>query len=322
MSVIIPTYNRERFVTEAIDSVLDQTVTDYEILVIDDGSTDGTRKALEAYVDKIKYIYQENSGVSSARNVGIKEAQGEWVAFLDSDDEWTTDYLSTQMAQLEKFPRAVAHITNASTVYLHGQSNNHFDETKFSSAFGQEECVVIEKPFRFIIEHSPWFLQSSLMRRDLLLQTGLFDTRLSIAEDLDMIAEMALKGPFSFSRKVCVKIYRRQESIENLSSQSVKKGIYACQAFGRVYSELLNRRELASAEKAAVAKVLSSNWRAMGNLLLKTGKKTDARYYYKKSLFLYPSGRSLIKYLATFLQQRLSVLFIRKGEHILPGDDV
>src|SRR6267143_1280624 len=113
ISVIIPTYNRERFVIKAIDSILNQTVKDYEIIVIDDGSTDGTRTALEAYSKKIRYIYQENAGVSSARNAGIKKAQGEWMAFLDSDDEWTKDYLSTQMAHIRKYPHAVVHMTNA-----------------------------------------------------------------------------------------------------------------------------------------------------------------------------------------------------------------
>ncbi len=75
VSVVIPTYNRALFVTKAIDSVLKQSFKDYEIIVIDDGSTDGTRKALEAYSNKITYIYQENSGVSYARNTGIKEAK-------------------------------------------------------------------------------------------------------------------------------------------------------------------------------------------------------------------------------------------------------
>ena len=91
ISVIIPTYTREKFVTKAIDSVLKQSFRDYEIIVIDDGSTDNTREILKAYANKIKYIYQENSGVSSARNVGIQAARGLWISFLDSDDEWNED---------------------------------------------------------------------------------------------------------------------------------------------------------------------------------------------------------------------------------------
>jgi glycosyltransferase involved in cell wall biosynthesis len=120
ISVIVPTYNRERFIIKAIDSILNQTYKDYEIIVVDDGSTDETKKALQAY-SQIKYIFQDNGGVSSARNTGIMAAKGEWVAFLDSDDEWTEDYLSVQMEQVKEFPQAVGHMTNAVSVLSDGQ---------------------------------------------------------------------------------------------------------------------------------------------------------------------------------------------------------
>ncbi len=321
ISVIIPTYNRERFVVRAIDSVLNQTFKDYEIIVVDDGSTDGTQKALGAYSNEIRHIYQKNAGVSSARNVGINEARGKWVAFLDSDDEWKTDYLSTQVAHIEKFPEAVVHIVNAVTIFPDGEKHNHFDQIKLSNSFGQKECLLIERPFEVIIDHSHWFLQSSVMRRDLLLQTGLFDTALSIAEDLDVIARMTVKGPFTFCKKVLVEIYRRQESIENLALQAMKKGIYTCRAFGKVYTSLLDLQELTSEERSAAERVLSSNWRALGNVLLKAEKKAEARYYYKKSMFLHPSFQSAIKYVITFLHQKISVLLVRKGRHILPGEE-
>ncbi|MFM6207508.1 glycosyltransferase family 2 protein, partial [Planktothrix sp.] len=86
VSVIIPTYNCDRFLPEAIDSVLMQTYQDYEIIVIDDGSTDQTCQVLESYKHKIRYFYQENQGSAVARNLGIKQAQGEFIAFLDADD--------------------------------------------------------------------------------------------------------------------------------------------------------------------------------------------------------------------------------------------
>ncbi len=319
VSVIIPTYNRNRFIVKAIDSVLSQTFTDYEIIVIDDGSIDETQITLKAYATKIRYYYQNNSGVSSARNKGIGEARGEWVAFLDSDDEWEKSYLYTQVAQIKKFPNAVAHIVNAVTVFPDGEKSNHFEEIKLLNSFGQEEYLIVEKPFRFIIEHSPWFLQSSIMRCDLLLQTGIFDPELSIAEDLDVIARMALKGMFTFCNKICVEIYRRQEPIENLGSQDVKKGIYTRKAFGKVYESLFKLHELTSEEKSSVSKVLSSNWRALGNILLRAGRRADARYYYKKSLSVCPSAKAVIKYISTFLHHKISLLFVQKGKHILPG---
>jgi glycosyltransferase involved in cell wall biosynthesis len=97
-SVIIPTYNRAHVIDEALDSVLAQSYQDFEILVIDDGSADNTREVLCPYFDRIRYFKQANSGPAAARNRGITESQGEYVAFLDSDDRWYPD----KLAQIDK----------------------------------------------------------------------------------------------------------------------------------------------------------------------------------------------------------------------------
>ncbi len=102
-SIIIPAYNREKTVRRAIGSVLRQTYQRFEILVVDDGSLDNTREAiLSMKDDRIRYIHQENQGAQVARNRGIKEAKNEWIAFLDSDDEWISDKLEKQLIELKK----------------------------------------------------------------------------------------------------------------------------------------------------------------------------------------------------------------------------
>ena len=98
ISVIIPTYNRKHTLNRAIHSVLSQTSQPREIIAVDDGSTDGTKEWLAKMYPAIRYIHQSNSGVSAARNVGIKTAQGDWLAFLDSDDEWLPQKLERQVA--------------------------------------------------------------------------------------------------------------------------------------------------------------------------------------------------------------------------------
>jgi glycosyltransferase involved in cell wall biosynthesis len=108
ISVIIPTYNRSAMISDAIDSILQQDIRDYEleILVVDDGSKDNTKDVLKKYIDKkeIRYIYKQNGGAGSARNMGIAQAQGRWVTFLDSDDRWLPFHLTLQMSVLEKIP--------------------------------------------------------------------------------------------------------------------------------------------------------------------------------------------------------------------------
>ncbi len=106
VSVIIPTYNRAHYLGEAIESVLNQDIQDcrIEIIVVDDGSTDNTEEVLRKYGNSVTYIYQNNRGAGPARNRGIKEATGEWVAFLDSDDRWLPGKLTLQFMVLDAFP--------------------------------------------------------------------------------------------------------------------------------------------------------------------------------------------------------------------------
>ena len=104
ISVVIPAYNIEQYIERAIDSVLSQSRAADEIIVVDDGSKDATAEKVKAYGDKVRYIYQDNRGLSGARNTGIREAKYDWVAFLDGDDEWLPDYLKLQTEILCRNP--------------------------------------------------------------------------------------------------------------------------------------------------------------------------------------------------------------------------
>ena len=105
ISVIIPTYNRSSLLKQAIDSVLQQTFNDFEVIVVDDGSTDDTRDVIKQIGDeRIRYFYKDNGGASSARNLGLIKAQGEYISFLDSDDLWPENYLEIMVSNLEKMP--------------------------------------------------------------------------------------------------------------------------------------------------------------------------------------------------------------------------
>jgi len=106
VSVIIPTFNRAAIVSRAIESALSQTYRDIEVVVVDDGSSDDTRSVVEGFGDRVRYFYQENAGVTAARNSAIRHARGEFLAFLDSDDAWAPWKLESQVAALTRFPEA------------------------------------------------------------------------------------------------------------------------------------------------------------------------------------------------------------------------
>ena len=107
ISVIIPTYNRAHLIQRAIDSVLNQTYPVNQLIVVNDGSTDKTQETLSKYKPNVKTITINNNGVSYARNVGIKEAHGDWIAFLDSDDEWKQTKLAKQVIAIQSTPNTV-----------------------------------------------------------------------------------------------------------------------------------------------------------------------------------------------------------------------
>lgn len=187
ISVIIPTYNRAAVVTEAIDSVLAQTFRDFEVLVIDDGSTDDTRARLVAYGERIRLICQENHGVSHARNVGIRAARGQYIALLDSDDLWLPKKLDMQIAVMEAQPDIP--LCHTEEIWIRrGVRVNQMKKHQKHGGYIFPNCL----PFCVI---SP---SSVLIRRALFDSVGLFDEALPACEDYDLWLRVAKTYPVHF----------------------------------------------------------------------------------------------------------------------------
>jgi glycosyltransferase involved in cell wall biosynthesis len=176
VSVIIPTYNRAALVKEAVASVLAQTYRDFELLVVDDGSTDGTLEALAAFGGKIRVLASpDRGGVSAARNAGIAAAQGEWLAFLDSDNLWLPEKLARQMAFMEANSRLLLSQTEEIWVRRGVKVNpprTHKKEGGRIFLRSLERCLV-----------SP---SAAVLHRRLLDEHGGFDEDLPAAEDYDL----------------------------------------------------------------------------------------------------------------------------------------
>jgi len=178
ISVIIPTFNREHTIAQAIESVLAQTYKDLEIIVIDDGSTDDTKTVLEPYKDRIKYFYQENKGVASARNKGLEEARGEFIAFLDSDDYWLPEKLRSQTEFLKAHP---------DTAMVYDRYWREYEETGNKKLRPKKEYLTNGYIYtRFYFKYIIW-IGTVMVRRICFETVGDFDTSLVVASDRDML---------------------------------------------------------------------------------------------------------------------------------------
>jgi glycosyltransferase involved in cell wall biosynthesis len=183
VSVVIPTFNCADFLVEAIRSVLVQTYEDYEIIVVDDGSTDHTEAALEQFGNRVSYIGQAPGGPSVARNRGILEARGELIAFLDADDLWRPTKLSRQVEYLNHHPEAALVYTDF-TRGPHPGSNN---DSRLRAYKPRDPA----DPFHALLEENFIATPTVVVRREALARSGLFDPTLKGSEDFDLWLRLA-----------------------------------------------------------------------------------------------------------------------------------
>ena len=220
ISVIIPTFNRKETLKRAIQSVVMQSYAPYEIIVIDDGSDDGTKEWLKDNFPNVKYIYQMNSGVSSARNKGIKFARGDWIALLDSDDEWLPSKLKDQAKEIELNPAAKFMHTNEIWI-RNGVRVNQMKKHKKYGGYIFEKCLDM-------CRISP---SSVLIKKDIFDEIGMFDETLKVCEDYDLWLRFASKYPVHFLDQPLIKKYgghsdqlsKVDDGIESYRIRSLKK---------------------------------------------------------------------------------------------------
>jgi len=184
VSIVLPVFNRSQWVCEAVDSVLAQTLQDFELIVVDDGSTDKTPDALGRYGDRIRLLRQQNRGVSAARNRGVRSAGGRWIAFLDSDDLWRAEKLAKQTAFLAGRPAARICQTEEVWIRNGAQVNPGRRHRKPSGdIFTASLALCLVSP------------SAVMMEKSLFMETGGFDESLPAAEDYDLWLRISLRHP-------------------------------------------------------------------------------------------------------------------------------
>ena len=194
VSVVIPAYNAEQTVRRTIDSVLGQTSPAHEIIVVDDGSTDDTIGVLRSYGDRIIAIEQQNAGASVARNNGIAASTGEWIAFLDADDEWLPDKLQRQTEHLARMPELRWTFSN---FYVKTDASQALEQKherhNISKAVRRPE--VVESYFRALLGGITAWTGSIIVHRSVFDTVGMFEPGIKRAQDNDLWFRIAYRYP-------------------------------------------------------------------------------------------------------------------------------
>ncbi len=261
ITVIIPTFNRGWIVEEAIKSVLAQDYPNFELFIVDDGSTDDTKAILSRYVNDIVVLNQKNKGVSAARNKGITESSEKYIAFLDSDDLWLPEKLSCQIDFFKQNPEAMICQTNEIWIRNGVRVNPKKVHKKPSG--------MIFKPSLLRCLVSP---SAVMMRRELFENVGLFDEQLPACEDYDLWLRVSQSYPVSLIDIPLV--VKRGGHPDQLSKEP---GLDRFRINALV--KMLNKNSLTADQRRAAVDILQKKCRIYAAGCLKRGRTQEHAYY-------------------------------------------
>lgn len=272
VSVIIPAYNGDRYLAEAIDSVLEQTYRDYEIIVVDDGSTDNTAQVARQYGNRVRYLSQKNQGVAASRNFGLAAALGDYIAFLDQDDLFLPHKLAIQTELLDK-DADLGMVNSGWQIYQDRSSS----DLAIATAAVQPWQQIPDLSAANLIVWKPVFLGAMLFRRDWLERSGGFNTTLEQTPDVDLVMRLAKMGcSAAWVEQITVK-YRQHEA--NASKNSLLQAQELNQITAKFFAQSSLTPEIKILEAPSrYQSLIWSAWR-----LHETGYLTQMRDYLQKS---------------------------------------
>lgn len=265
VSVIIPTFNRAEMLQEAIDSVLDQKFRNFELIVVDDGSTDGTRDLLNRYTPRLRAVYQPNQGVSAARNTGLRMARGPWIAFLDSDDLWLPEKLSAQVDFFQRHPEALICQTEETWIRKKIRVNPGKRHQKLSG--------MIYEPSLDLCLVSP---SAVVIKKELFGTVGFFDEALPACEDYDLWLRISARFPVHLIDRALI---LKRGGHDDQLSKSPCLDKYRIQAL----EKMLQSGVLSETQQVATRRVLGEKCRIYASGCEKRGRREEARMFLAKA---------------------------------------
>ncbi|MGD8367122.1 MAG: glycosyltransferase [Desulfobacterales bacterium] len=272
VSVVLPVHNRRRWIEEAVESVAAQTLTDFELIAVDDGSTDGTGEILSRYESRLRLIRQENRGVSAARNRGVAEARGRWIAFIDSDDLWRPEKLALQTAFFQNRPDA--RICQTEEIWVRNGIRVNPGRRH------QKPSGDIFIPSLSLCLVSP---SAVMMEKALFEEIGGFDESLPAAEDYDLWLRISARHPVHLIEEPLV--VKRGGHADQLSRTP---GIDRYRI--RALEKILDSGELTAARRRAAAAVLREKCAIYAGGCRKRGRTAEAQRYEALAERFAPAG--------------------------------
>lgn len=283
VSVIIPTFNYGKFIGEALKSVFEQTLQDFEIIVVDDGSTDNTKEIVQSYGSKVRYFHQAQQGPAAARNKGIRESRGEFVAFLDADDVWLPTKLEKQVNLFRRNSKLGMVLTD----------NFLFDESGIYRDYVNKKGYLLEGDVvANILINSGVVTPTVMVRREVFDRVGLFEENLYIAEDDNMWIRIAVEYDVDIVDESLAKIRDHRGRTMRVSDrliESVEKNI-----------ELLLGKygpRVASRIKPLAARKYNQIYFSQGYGQFEKGNYRQARVLFKKALKANPGDKKTMIYI-------------------------
>ena len=290
ISVVIPLYNKEKQIAHTLQSVINQTFQDFEIVIVDDGSTDGSVAEVEKFSDsRIQLIHQKNAGVSVARHRGIEEAKSALIAFLDADDEWKPEYLATQYLLSQKYPDCSVFACN----YEFRDMEGNVTPTIIRKLPFTDEDGVLSNYFEVAsCSHPPICSISIMVKKQAIQAIGGFPTDVSHGEDLLTWANLAVRNEIAYTRQVCSIYCLKADYGVNSKPVNIPQG----NIVGERLETLLFDPSLGKRKKS-LKKYIGRWYKIRSHIFLRGGEKKNAFFNICRAVHFQPEEWQLYVFL-------------------------